>query len=397
MSYFIKQIGTKDCSMACLKMLLAIVYHSKKFLYYPQTAKDNAYSLKDIVKIADQEGVTLEGFKYNNPESIFKSTRFPILAITKSNANLHMILIKKITRKKVLIYDPKIGIYYMKKEEFLAVWTSETLEIKNVKGSLYKDSSKSPIPVKYRILSTIFQISSMVSLLAAMFFISPTYPFIVPLLLLTAFALSEITYKRILVDTMKYFDRSYFPKIYCGDKKIFRERFIDLNRYKTEVIGLPIQLINAIVVVCAGLLILGLNSYINVINVTFIIIIRLLIDLIEHKYFMPKCRNVEASEFELFEEDNEGKYLNKIEELQNNTYRRVDFMNVKKYITVFLTIAICLLYSSVMDGIAVNFILFHVFAYYYIVENASKLLDLSLKSSDYRYSKCLFKYYSQSF
>ena len=65
MSYFIKQIGTKDCAIACLKMLLAISYRSKKFLYYPQPSKDQALSLNDVIKFAEKEGVELKGYKYH--------------------------------------------------------------------------------------------------------------------------------------------------------------------------------------------------------------------------------------------------------------------------------------------------------------------------------------------
>ena len=106
MRYFIKQIGEKDCALTCLKMLLAIVYKSKKFLLYPLDDIERTYSLEEIIKIASKEGVKLYAFRFKNKEDLAKQTSFPVLVPIKSGNTLHMVLIKKIKKNKLLIYDP---------------------------------------------------------------------------------------------------------------------------------------------------------------------------------------------------------------------------------------------------------------------------------------------------
>ena len=63
-----------------------------------------------------------------------------------------MVLVKKIKCKRVLIYDPKIGIYELKKDKFLELWNSEILEIESIGSSNYKESYSSPVPLKNKII-----------------------------------------------------------------------------------------------------------------------------------------------------------------------------------------------------------------------------------------------------
>lgn len=393
MNYFIKQIGTKDCAIACLKMLLAITYRSKKFLYYPQPSKDQALSLNDIIKFAEKEGIELAGYKYHKKESLFVKANDPKLAVIKNNNILHMVLLKKIRHNKILIYDPKNGIYWLSKKEFIEIWNGEMLEIKSVKGSNYDGKYRSPIKLKYRIASSFLQVSSMVFILLAMFFVNNQFPFYVPVLFFTCFAITELVYKKVLIVTMKRFDASVVDKIFYGDKSSFKDKYIEMNKFKTLVIGTPIQVINSIIVLTAGAIILGINGYLNIINILMIIAVRLIFDVIEVKLFSNRHKSVLISENELLENSDETNFTKRLLDVQAKAYKQVTFMNFKKFVVAFITGIVCLLYAGFIGQISLNFIVFHSIIYFYLSENASKLLEIYLKTSDYRQSKCLYRYY----
>lgn len=392
MSYFIKQIGTKDCSFACVKMLLAIVYKNKKFLFYPQAKKDESYSLLDIIKIARNEGVELKGFKYVNKESFFTQKRYPILVVLKENNFLHMVLVKKIKRKKVVIYDPKIGIYELKKNRFIELWNSEILEIESVGEYKYKENNFSPIPLKFKVLSYFFQIISLATLLSAMFFSNESYNFYVPLLLLVAFVISELAFKKVLISSMKEFDAHIIDRVFDDKKKMFKDKYIEMNKFKSLLLSRPIQLINSIMVVVIGLIVLSINSYLNIVNIALVISISVILEIIQYKYFINR-ENIEVQENELLESSNSIGYRNTLISLQNKVYKRVTFISYKKYLITFLIGVICLVYASFSGEISLNFILFHSFIYLYINDNVVNILKIYYETPDYKYSKCLYKYY----
>lgn len=170
MSYYIKQIGTKDCAFACLKMMLAIIYRTKKFLFYPQEDKDKCYSLEDIIKIANKEGVELTAFRYKCKENIFSNDVTPLLIPIKTKNILHMVLIKRIKGNKIQVYDPDLGIYWIEEDELMEIWNGECLEPKKIKKSYYNEPKKRIIPIKFRIGISIFQLSAFASLLSCLFF-----------------------------------------------------------------------------------------------------------------------------------------------------------------------------------------------------------------------------------
>ena len=63
MSYFIKQLGDKDCGFTCVKMLLSIYYHNKDYLYYPLPNIESRSSLRELMHFAKKEETLKEALK----------------------------------------------------------------------------------------------------------------------------------------------------------------------------------------------------------------------------------------------------------------------------------------------------------------------------------------------
>ena len=243
MRYFIKQLGEKDCSFACLKMLLAITYKSKKFLLYPQEDIDKTYSFHDISKIAKKEGVTLFGFRFKNKDNLQKQTNLPVLVPIKSGDSLHMVLIYKIKKSKLLIYDPAGKPYWIDFYEFTKIWNGECLEISKVEGSLFKSKKYSFVSKPYKILVPLFQFLSFGCLATALFFIDSKFSFLIPLFLLFAFIICNFIYNRLLVYEMKSFDNTILTNL---NVELTRDIAIRFNNRYGETFVVPEPLVTKV-------------------------------------------------------------------------------------------------------------------------------------------------------
>mgnify|MGYP002516034857 CR=1 FL=1 len=139
MKYYIKQIGEKDCGVTCIKMLLAIVYKNTDYLYYPHVNVETSSSLRDLINLAKKEGVIIKASRIIDKKALFKKTvSCPFLIVINKKDNLHMVLIKKITKSRVKVYDPSSGIYWISKNNLFKIWNGEILEVSNILTSNFK-------------------------------------------------------------------------------------------------------------------------------------------------------------------------------------------------------------------------------------------------------------------
>lgn len=123
--YCIKQYDITDCGAACLATV------SKQFgLSIPITkirevagTDKQGTSVYGLIKAAESLGFSAKGVKGN--ENAFYSN-FPLPAIAhtfQDNKLLHYVVIHKITKKKVIIADPVLGICSYTHAEFFKIWT----------------------------------------------------------------------------------------------------------------------------------------------------------------------------------------------------------------------------------------------------------------------------------
>ena len=92
MSYFIKQLGDKDCGFTCVKMLLSIYYHNKDYLYYPFPNIESRSSLRELMHFAKKEEMILAASRVVEKEEILKfKSKKPFLAPINKENNLHII------------------------------------------------------------------------------------------------------------------------------------------------------------------------------------------------------------------------------------------------------------------------------------------------------------------
>ena len=396
MSYYIEQIGENDCGIASLKMLLAILYKNKDFLYYPQKERNISYNYKELMQIASKEGVNLGVSKVVDKNDIFTyKTKNPFLISIKVENSLHLVLVKKIKRNKLLIYDPKNGIYWLKKEELINIWNGDIIEANEIRGSTFKANKINVYPKSFMFLTMIFEMLSFLALFMAMFFVDKDFSFLIPLILFAVYIIFEFIYQKIIVLALKYFDNTILYRNYLDNRNNFKEYYLEMNNYKTLIISTPINFIASLMLIIFGLIILGMNNYLNVIILIIVFAIQIGFRLFDKKYLNRKRSNLKNIEKNLFNNKQltEQEFKENISNLNDGTYNFVTYVNFKKYFLVFITIALCLIYLGITGFVSLNFLLFHFFTYIFLQDQFDKILDLQKGFEKIKTYKCLYLYY----
>lgn len=147
MSYFIKQLGDKDCGYTCIKMILGMTYKKHDFLYLNEPDIDRSASLKDLMMFAKKEGLDLGAYRAVDRNELFtKKPNVPLLLPISKGSFMHMIVVRKIYKHSLLVQDPASGIYLMSKKKLLSIWNGEYLEVLDKHGSNFKLKKKYFIP-----------------------------------------------------------------------------------------------------------------------------------------------------------------------------------------------------------------------------------------------------------
>ena len=144
-----------------------------------------------------------------------------------------------------------------------------------------------------------------------------------------------------------------------------------------------------------GVVVLGLNSFYNLISIGIILLLQILFNIFEKRIYESKQDRINTLESDL-NNDNKisaDKFIEKINLLNKETYSYVSYCNFKKYVMVFAIIALSLLYVNLSDVNSLNFMLFHFFFYLYINDNFEKIINFSKNYEDYKKYKALYLYY----
>ena len=397
-NYYIKQIGDKDCSLTCLKMLMATIYKNDAYLYYPEATDINSANLKRITQIAKKEGISLSAYRMQDKAEIFKEELAnPLLITFKEEEGLHMVMLKTIMPNKVEIYDPKRCIYWLDKESFLAKWDGYLLEIVDAREPAVKFYNRPVefIPRHLVGLTVVFQILSLLSLLFAMFFMDKNYSYLIPIILFICYLIFEFCYQLTIKQSLKRFDELRLHKDYVRCRSKFKDYYLTMEKFKSILISTPIKLVASIITIIFGVFILGINSLYNLGIIAILFSVQIVFKILDKKYLESNRSELENLERNLINSDNENeeKFIKNLECLNRKSYKLVGYLNLKKYILLFLTIALCIAYQSITGYVSLNFILFHIFLYSYLEENLDKILDMSDFITEYRYYKCLYTYY----
>ena len=123
--YCIKQHDITDCGAACIATIsrqYGLKTSISRIREIAGTDKSGT-NIVGVVKAAEELGFSAKGVK-GDKESFFSDFPLPAIAhiITKDGLQ-HYVVIHKITKEKIVLADPAIGIVKLKHEDFFNIWT----------------------------------------------------------------------------------------------------------------------------------------------------------------------------------------------------------------------------------------------------------------------------------
>ena len=158
----IKQHDNQDCGLACLATIFKFygltisLVKLRKGLYI----RNGGTSLNDLVEISLKYNFDAQALKGNLEELKVECKEnkiiYPFIAhvITEDN-RLHFIVVKKIKRNKVKIFDPAWGDITYDEEEFSEIWTGYIINIVPNQNFQKKNYKKGEY---HKFLNIIFQL-----------------------------------------------------------------------------------------------------------------------------------------------------------------------------------------------------------------------------------------------
>ncbi len=399
MTYFIKQIGEKDCGITALKILLANIYKRKDFLFYPQTSLNEVVSLKEIIRIAKNEGVDLLAYRVSDKKAEIKNLRAKkTLLVFKKDDVLHLIYLKKVRKHRIEILDPKNGLISLKIEEFLTLWNGELVEFNKVRGSEFYLKNKNIISPKVEVGLFIFQLVTYSFFLTGLYFINSNVDFFIPLSLFISFIFSLLLFNYCLMSVMKKTDLKLFLGIYKSEGSL-RNKYLKITELKTFLFTNQMSLLSSSLVIIFTLLILGINSYLSIVFSLSIMIFQITFFVFSNKYMIYRKNKIENLESGLFryKQEEDEKLLDNFKKLNNEVYKFINLNNLRKYLIILIIIIASLFLSSFEGVISLNYVLFHIFSFFYISSNLDKVLSFKENYEKLNYLKSVYFYYSKNY
>ena len=167
MNYFIFQGNDHDCGFASLKMLMANFKHDKSYLYIKKLRRKDSLTVTDIIKEAGYYGLVLSS--YGCDDDYYDQLKTPSLTLIRNN---HVVVVKKVSKKKITYLDPEFGKVTVKKDEFLAIWCRIVIEIEKDYMSKAKKIRRSVLPLRLRILEAATSLISAAILIATFYLLN---------------------------------------------------------------------------------------------------------------------------------------------------------------------------------------------------------------------------------
>ena len=394
MRYFAFQGNDYDCGFASVKMLLCHAHRSARFLQLakPPNRRDR-YSYRDLLEIAQQNGVTLVAYKLIDKEEISKLRKFPILLSLKNvNNSLHLVLLRKIRGQRVYYDDPRQGQSVMNYDDFINRWDGSFMQISKVVKVRNLNKEKPILETKKRWTLILLQASSSLFALIGFAFVSSQSYFLFPLLFMVLFVVSELMFRRYQFAVLQDFDHRYLARSYDDDKAVMRKKYNHYFEFKKVYFLFPQILIGSSIICLFALTILAINDLRHLLFLSVIILFAF-VDFLISKHVDDKQRTI----LEQIEEKTFDIAMSKKEVIVN--YEHMSHLAhfiakntaARKYIGFFLLGASALTYAAISKEATLNFFLFHFFIYVLFYENIGKLLSSLFRLDDFKRKSAVFK------
>lgn len=356
---FISSVSNKDCLFQDLKMILAYFNKDKEYLFIPNPHLETPFTFQEIVDIARNYDMNLVGFQCLDINEILKIKKLPFIVTIKSK-DRHAIIVEKIYRKKVKIVDPSTGVSYIKKEDLLNKLDGYGLYVSSFKKKKCPIKSIEALPKSEILVTAILEAISGISCLLGTYFVSPSYPFYLPIILFSVFFIFEILLRRYNVKVMEKMDeRLLYSGYYVDNYFDYYQRF---NVLKSSSLLLIMNLIISILISFFICYILIMNSTYNLINISVVIVFVIINFFTNKYYFSPKSREIAALENDIKTVKEKSEFVSLTRKANKEGYKYGLAYKLRRYVTIgfYLFTVILIMAISSSTPIDISYLIFNV-------------------------------------
>ena len=393
MDCYIKQLRENDCAFASLKMLLAYYSKNKEYLYLEQDLDADNYNLWDIISIAKKYGVEIQGVKITSKVDNFNLDFQPFLALLEdeTNGTTHLVFVRKIKKKRLLIYDPKNGKYWLNLKKFYKRFSRIYLRVISYNPSYYKSDSDKFIKKKGIIFGNILKAFSSILLVVGFYFVKEDTYFIVPLAFVVGFVILSLISNLVIKRSSYKFDKDITSRVYSRENKNFPRKYEELLQYKTMIFTSSSELLTNLLMIGFLIVVTCINDFKNMIFISALIIFALL-DYFIFKRIKTKCANrMERYEEKLSKHGiSEQDFKFYFTVLNKETNKFSTLLLVRKYFVGFFIFALVFVLMAISKIISLNYLIFNFLIYDLIFQYFHRVISYEETNEQFKLLKAKF-------
>lgn len=371
---FIFQGNDHDCGFAALKMLLANLSKDKSYLHIPKAKKRSHFNLNDLIDIASNYGVDLESCGCN--DEYYDSIAAPCLTLIDQN---HVVMVKKITKKKIILYDPDAGIVKLKRDDFLARWRKIILEVnddKNIKK--LPKIRREILSKKLRIFEAVFALCSSIILVASFYFLNNKENAVFSFIFVGVFATFQIMENFILYKQVYNFDKKFIRPYFYQSRNKGKEKYKEFIDFKSKFFTSNRSLLSSVLVAFLIVFLLCFNDFKNV----FVLLTLILVKMFEIFLFSDNSKRIRMKIAKY-----EQRCFNYPEQAAESAMQANSIANsqvlvnsIKQIFYMILCFVFALVMMLVTKNSGCNYVIFHFVLYYAGSTSINQLIEgLSLR------------------
>lgn len=384
MTYMTYQGNDADCGFAALKMLMANRVKNKSYLYIPKPSKRREYTLHDLIKIASRYGFIL--FSYELPKEDSETIPSKTMALLKNN---HMVYIHKVTKRRIIYFDPALGKVSVKHKLFQNSWQGIIMECANCNEAKEIHIKKPKImPIWLDIIYYSILAAVLASLMTGFYLIKDNSSILLTMGFLLLFTISQLVENWYIIKQLKLFDKQYLHEFFSIRQNQNIEKYKDYVDYRSNYFISLKVLISNLILIGAFSILLCLNDYRNIFVFVILLLVRLLDNIVFHKNEKKEMVDIENIEKTAF---NDPKRISKsLGTANNKAYCLAQSKAFRKVVYMFLSICLAfgmMLFSNVTST---NFLIFHFGIYFLMSQSFESILVYCSNGRERKIKKARF-------
>ena len=370
--FYILQESKCDCGFAVLKSLLASVNHDVNYLYLKNPKEeDELYSFYDLMSYAKELGFELRPYYLKEKEELALDERLPIMVSGQSAFGSHMLLVYRVSKHYVYYVDPATGKKKMKREEFVSRWDGKLLKLDHFQKKKCEVKKENLLTNKEEFIMDFLEILSCLSITMGLCFIDEKYPFVLPVIMFSLFAIFEILLRSYCIHVYKNIDERTYTDSLVVKKGRMKEFYKTLEENKRYEVSLNLNAIYAVMSVIVIAMLIFINGGYSLYYLLFALFFAFIEVMFINPYLEKMNMEIQEIETNLGDED-----VGLIKLAHQKAYKYGKITLLYRYTVLGMTLLGIVLIMALSGVISIPYIIFYLAINIFFYKNLVNGLSL---------------------